>query len=131
MVYSMTDVLWRVNWALTSNSPVAGAREKMSSLRSRFDQLTSSIARHEARVSRQTSQLAKMNRRGDPNEDAGNIMSQEQANGEADAEQPIKIPITAEDLEKEEQEIRDLERKKRALEDRVSGMERDLGGLMR
>ena len=39
--------------------------------------------------------------------------------------------ITREDLEVEEAEIRELERKKKGLEDRVTGMERDLGGLMR
>jgi hypothetical protein len=40
-------------------------------------------------------------------------------------------PMTKEDLMREEEEIRELERKKRGLEDRVTGMERDLGGLMR
>ena len=39
--------------------------------------------------------------------------------------------ITLEDLEKEEEEIKELESRKRMLEDRVSGMERDLGGLLR
>lgn len=39
--------------------------------------------------------------------------------------------IIVDDLQKEEEEIRELENKKRGLEDRVSGMERDLGGLLR
>lgn len=46
---------------------------------------------------------------------------------------PVKTEtsdITDEDIERELEEIRDLERRKRALEDRVTGMERDLGGLM-
>ena len=38
--------------------------------------------------------------------------------------------VTDEDIERELEEIKDLERRKRALEDRVTGMERDLGGLM-
>lgn len=38
---------------------------------------------------------------------------------------------TPEDFMREEEEIRELEKKKRALEDRVSEMERDLGGLRR
>ena len=42
-----------------------------------------------------------------------------------------QVHISTEDLWREEEEIRDLENKKRALEDRVSGMERDLGGLLR
>jgi ubiquinone biosynthesis protein UbiJ len=41
------------------------------------------------------------------------------------------IPLTKEDLEREEAEVRELEAKKRGLEERVEGMERDLGGLMR
>lgn len=41
------------------------------------------------------------------------------------------IPLTREDLEREEAEIKELERKKAGLENRVTGMERDLGGLMR
>lgn len=36
-----------------------------------------------------------------------------------------------EDIQREEAEMRELEEKKRGLEARVSGMERDLGGLMR
>ena len=116
---------------LTSNSPIAGAREKIASFRSRFDQLTSSIARNESRVSRQTSQLASMNRRDDPDEDVDGDVRQEQVDVAADVDKAIEIPITAEDLQKEEHEIRELERKKRTLEDRVSGMERDLGGLLR
>lgn len=34
-------------------------------------------------------------------------------------------------MRQEEKEIKELEKKKRGLEDRVSGMERDLGGLLR
>jgi hypothetical protein len=40
-------------------------------------------------------------------------------------------PMTKEDLMREEEEIKELERKKSGLEARVTGMERDLGGLMR
>ena len=42
-----------------------------------------------------------------------------------------EFQVSPEDLKWEEDEIRELEKKKRALEDRVSGMERDLGGLSR
>ena len=41
------------------------------------------------------------------------------------------LPMTQQHLESEEAEIRELERKKKGLEERVAGMERDLGGLMR
>jgi hypothetical protein len=38
---------------------------------------------------------------------------------------------SAHDFRLEQEEIQELEKKKRALEDRVAGMERDLGGLLR
>lgn len=51
-----------------------------------------------------------------------------------DAPEHAPIPetpdVTDEDIERELAEIRDLERRKRKLEERVTGMERDLGGLM-
>ena len=109
------------------------ASEKIALLRVRHSQLTSSIARFEARTSKQTGQLARMNR------------SKSFTNGSDDGEgeegpaehttQTLPMPegfqITVEDFRNEEEEIRELEKKKRALEERVSGMERDLGGLLR
>ena len=43
-------------------------------------------------------------------------------------EQP---PLSDEDLRREEERIAELERKKRTLEERVNGIEKDLGGLLR
>ncbi len=43
----------------------------------------------------------------------------------------VSLPMTKEDLEQEEREVRELESKKQGLQDRVEGMEKDLGGLMR
>jgi len=37
--------------------------------------------------------------------------------------------FTLEDFQAEEDEIRELEARKKTLEDRISGIERDLGGL--
>lgn len=34
-------------------------------------------------------------------------------------------------LEQEEEELREIEKKKQILEDRVKGLERDLGGILR
>ena len=56
----------------------------------------------------------------------------DRSDGHARKRSTIEQPqITAEDFLREEEEIRDLEKKKRALENRVSEMERDLGGLLR
>lgn len=44
--------------------------------------------------------------------------------------QPEAPEVTDDDIERELEEIRDLERRKRVLDARVTGMERDLGALM-
>lgn len=105
-----------------------GVLEKIGSLRARYEKLSSSITNYESRVAQQTTKLARMNR------------SKGGANDEDDFDVPDKHVAsvagnqrrsTQEDLEKEAEEIQELEKKKLALEDRVSGMERDLGGLLR
>ncbi|KAL8700062.1 MAG: hypothetical protein Q9224_001137 [Gallowayella concinna] len=116
---------------LCSIYPMAGASDKISSLRSRFDQLTASVSRYEARVSKQAAQLAKRNRREESNDDQDDTSLGESADLKLNDGRLNEAPITAADLEREEQEIRELERKKQTLEDRLSGMERDLGGLLR
>ena len=121
-----------INWSSGAtadlDSPIPGAPEKIVSLRSRHGQLTSSIARFESRVSKQTGQLAKMNK--------GKYAGADDENSEPDGfdesqNEYEQTQTTAEDLLKEEDEIRELEKKKRTLEERVSSMERDLGGLLR
>ncbi|KAL9013060.1 MAG: hypothetical protein Q9173_002233 [Seirophora scorigena] len=112
--------------------PIPGAKEKISSLHSRFNQLTASVTRYENRVSKNATQLAKLNRSGDDRDaddehlDPGASPDLESGEGKFS-----ELPITAEQLEREEQEVRELERRKQNLEERVSGMERDLGGLLR
>ncbi|KAI9723642.1 MAG: hypothetical protein M1812_000942 [Candelaria pacifica] len=114
-----------------AENAIPGVSEKISALRARSDQLTSSIAHYEARVSKQATQLERMNRprhfggeeeEDDPDDDEINITPVATGGG---------VEVTEEDLRREQEEIQELEKKKRGLEDRVSGMERDLGGLLR
>ena len=117
--------------SLTLASPIPGALEKIASLRARHGQFASSVARFEARVSRQTGQLAQMNKWQSSNsgyDDDNHDESEENTFPQSAYEQP---QFTAADLAREEGEIRELEKKKRLLEERVSSMDRDLGGLMR
>ncbi|CAF9907112.1 hypothetical protein IMSHALPRED_005442 [Imshaugia aleurites] len=117
---------------LCSVYPIAGAPERIVSLRSRYEQLNSSIARYESKVSRQMAQLAKINKHKDGDEDFDD--ADDEALDDDDmttVEGPGEIHVTEEDIRREDYEIRELEKKKRQLEDRVKGMERDLGGLMR
>ena len=103
-------------------SPVAGAQEKITSLRYRHELISDSIANLDDRVARNTAELDQMrDSYGDDYDDyyenAGSL-------------QPEAPEVTDDDIEQELEEIRDLERRKRALDARVTGMERDLGALM-
>jgi hypothetical protein len=122
------NVLLKGAEKLCSIYPVAGAPEKIISLRSRFEQLSSSIARYEARVAKQQAQLTKLNKRASGEYEDEDDEDEYGANDDAGREE---YNVTQEDLDRETEEIRQLEEKKRALEDRVSGMESDLGGLLR
>lgn len=109
-------------------SPVVGAAEKIASLRSRYKQIVESMALYEEKVSKQQSLLERMNKRSD-----FGFLSQDEEDDyeEGDGHQVAEPAVTEEDLSMEEQEIRELELKKRLLEERVAGMEKDLGGLLR
>ena len=113
-----------------SPSPIVGSADQIASFRSRYAQLTSSIAHHEARVAKQETRLDRKNRPkhlDDDEEDREDEVSSSLLSGED--EHPCDI--TEDDLEREQAEIQELDKKKRALEERVAGMERDLGGLQR
>lgn len=116
------SVGWFANTGIAS--PIPDANDKITTLRRRHQQLEANIAHYEARVAEQTRELQEMSR---PKKGANYGNDDEEDQAEAEKE----IPLTTEDLEKEEEEVRELERKKKALEQRVEGMERDLGGLTR
>jgi uncharacterized protein YlxW (UPF0749 family) len=105
-------------------SPIPDAVNKIASLRQRHRRLAGSIQHYEAKVAEQTSQLSRMNRSRDYGSDY---------DGEEVVEdEPVALSeFTEEDMRLEEEEILDLERKKRSLEERVSAMEKDINGVMR
>lgn len=105
---------------MTIYSPVAGAAEKIADLRYRYSQISESLVRLEARVADNAAELERMNEAYDRDNEI-----------EYQEPQQYDVQVTDEDIERELEEIRELERRKQALEDRVSGMSRDLGGLMR
>ncbi|KAK2741365.1 hypothetical protein FQN57_005649 [Myotisia sp. PD_48] len=111
------EVLLRGAEMLCDVYPVAGAKEQIAGLRSRHSEITQSLSHLEARVARQAVELEQLN------------------NSESykyhDIDRGRSIEPTDEDFERELAEIRDLEARKRRLEERVSGMEKDLGGLLR
>jgi hypothetical protein len=122
------EVLLRGAEKLNDVYSIPGVPERIRGLRTRYGQIQASLQHYEQKVARQTRDLERMNR-GDGWEE------EDKYNGEGRAtpgtEEEMEVEVTDEDLRREEDEIRELERKKKELEDRVSGMERDLGGLLR
>ncbi|KAF4554622.1 Hypothetical protein D9617_4g003770 [Elsinoe fawcettii] len=121
------DILLQGAVRLCEVYPVAGSAERIAKLRARHEQLQANITHYEDRVARNAKQLDGMYaRQGWSEEDL------ELDTDTVPIEPPISMPVmTKEDLEREEREIRELERKKKGLESRVTEMEKDLGGLMR
>lgn len=116
-------------------SPMPGAAERMTHLRTRYGQLTSSIAYQESRLSKQAAELEQINRPKGSDEDLFHDDGHELGpggEGETSGVAPVsRAQANDFDMKQELEEIQELERKKRGLEERVSGMERDLGGLLR
>ncbi|KAK4938670.1 hypothetical protein LTR10_020938 [Elasticomyces elasticus] len=120
------EVLLRGAEKLCNVYTVARAAEKIRALRNRYQEVAPSISALEEKVLKQQSVLERRNKGGQyEDEELENAMDAEPSNtGGAST-------FTEEDFHHEEEEIRDLEARKKSLEDRVSGIERDLGGLLR
>lgn len=108
---------------LLSVYPIPGARERIAAMRQRHAQLESSVEHYEYRLAEQTTQLERLSRSRDYHDD--------QPEESEEPEAPAFVPMTEEDLRREEEEVRQLERKRKGLEDRVHNMSRDLSGVLR
>ena len=87
--------------------------------------MEASVEHYESRIAEQTAQLGRLNKSREYN---GHDMEEP----EPEPEQTIMFqPMSEEDLRREEEEVRELERKKRGLEDRVHTMGRDISGILR
>jgi hypothetical protein len=111
-----------------------GAASRIASVRARYSKASASIAQYEALVASQSAQLRSMNR------SSASFDVDDAAEAEEDTFQNVgaigmrrteQQGVSFADLEKEEESIRELEKRKRTLEERVSGMEKDLGGIER
>lgn len=105
------------------NSPIPGVRERIAAIRQRHSRLESSIEFYENRIAEQQVQLGRLNRSRE--------YVEELEEAEAEPEVTMFQPMSKEDLRREEEEVRQLERKKRGLEDRVHSMGRDISGVLR
>ena len=98
--------------------------EKIAAYRQRYQRLAASIEDYEIRVTEQAEQLKKMNQPRDFSAEG------EREPAEITQQQDL-LPMTEEDWRREEEEIKELESKKRGLEERVSSMGRDISGVLR
>lgn len=103
-----------------ASSPIPGAHDKIAAMRQRHAQVAASIDYYQGRLADQTTQLGRLNRNRDFVDDEPDDVPEEV---------PVTAPMTEEDLRREEEEMKQLERKKRELEDRVHSMSRDISGL--
>lgn len=117
------EVLLRGAEKLCQVYTVAGVADKIQPLRKRHREVSASVLSLEEKVQQQQSLSDRRNK---------GLSNDETADGHAD-EHDVGIQDTAaftlDDLQAEEEEIRELEARKKILEDRISGIERDLGGL--
>ena len=102
---------------------VPGAMDKIAYLRHKHSLTSQSIAEYEVKVSQQQTRLARLNRTSE--------LGQDEFPGNSSAHGDVETVFTEDDLQIQREEVLELERKKKDLEDRVAGMERDLGGLLR
>ncbi len=117
------EILLRGAEKLCGVYDLPGARERIASLRAKFQNGSNTAAYYEAKVAEQTEQLASMNRDWMDDGDDDDEEDEEQV----DVGSQI---MTEEDLKREEAEAKEMEAKKRELQARLRTMEKDLGGLM-
>lgn len=118
------EVLLRGAEKLCSVYPVPGALERVSSLRQRYAHQTNTLAYYEARVGEQSEALGRMNKDHlfDDDDDEGEEEGGFQGDGDV---------WTDEELRREESEIRDLDKMKRELQERLRDLDKDLVGVLR
>ncbi|KAI1103025.1 DASH complex, subunit Spc34 [Jackrogersella minutella] len=102
--------------------PLAGALERIAAQRSKYTHSRSTLAYYEAKVAEQAEALARMNK--------DHWMDDEEEDGGEDAAHEGEEVFTEEDLIQEGEQIRELEKKKRELQERLRTIEKDLDGLL-
>ena len=118
-------VLHIMTYSHCGSSPIPGVQDKIASLRYRHKAISESIAQLESCVAANSAKLEEMRHLSQEN---NNDRDHDYVGG--GISQPEILEVTDEQIEQELAEIRELDRRKQALEDRVTSMERDLGGLM-
>ncbi|PSR80989.1 DASH complex subunit Spc34 [Coniella lustricola] len=101
--------------------PLPGALERIPAIKQRWSSQAATLSYYEGKVAEQSERLGRMNKM------------------DIDSDQPqdyqghdfvLDSLMTEEDLRREEEEVKDLEKKKRELQQRLRAMDKDLGGLL-
>jgi hypothetical protein len=106
---------------LCSVYPLPGALERIPIQRAKYVQHLNTLAYYEARVAEQAETLGRMNK--------DIWMDEDEAEEGGDHEDEESEVLTENDLKREEEEVRELDKKKRELQDRLRAIEKDIGGL--
>lgn len=117
------EVLLRGAEKLCKVYAVPGVPDKIQTLRKRYQEISASLLSVEEKV-RQQQSLSDRRNKGLRDDEMG-----DEDEPDIDAVSQDTAAFTLEDFQAEEEEIRELEARKKTLEDRISGIERDLGGL--
>ncbi|KXX75042.1 Reticulocyte-binding protein 2 a [Madurella mycetomatis] len=102
--------------------PLPGALERIPAQRQKYAQQSNTLAYYEAKVAEQQEALERMN-------------AERMYDGDGDEDEDEKDEnkggvLTKEDLRREEEAVRELDKKKRELQARLRAIESDLGGLL-
>ena len=116
------EVLLRGVEKLCEVYAVAGAPEKVASIRRRHEQFELSVSEYQDKVLKQQSKLTRAR--------TGSGYGGEGLDNEHQAHEAAAV-VTEQDFEMEQHEIKELEARKKELEERLASMESDLGGLLR
>jgi L-lactate utilization protein LutC len=107
--------------------PLPGALERIPAQRQKFAQQSNTLAYYEAKVAEQQEALERMNLERVLDD------GEEEADGDGDEEAEEAgggSVMTEEDLRREEEEVRELDKKNGELQARLRALESDLGGLL-
>lgn len=114
---------------LASVYPVPGALERIAKLQQRAQQLETNIAHYETRVAEQRTELEKM-QTPTTGPDSAEVYSTTTSSNDHMSNIP-DVAEPAEDPTIMQSDIEQLEQRRKALENRVTGMDRDLSALAR
>ncbi|KAL9109632.1 MAG: hypothetical protein Q9227_005669 [Pyrenula ochraceoflavens] len=115
--FADVEVLLQGAEKLCAAYPLPGVPEKITALRNQYEQALRGVEHYAERVAQQVAQLDKLN-----NERASGIAQEDENEEDQEAEAATEeIEVTDEMLLAEQEEIREIEQKKRTLEERVHG----------